>query len=91
MLQVFGSRAFALHKNKNKRKFDTRAEEGVSVSYSKVSKAYRVWMPRQRIIKITRDVKDLNKMYYKANSVSSEVEQKKETYEIVQERETERH
>lgn len=55
--QIFGSKAFVLNKEINQDKFGSRSKEGVFVGYSDESKAYRIWIPNERKIAITRDVK----------------------------------
>jgi len=56
-LQKFGCKAFILNKSPNKGKFEARGLEGIFVGYSEVSKAYRIWLPKDRKIHISRDVK----------------------------------
>jgi hypothetical protein len=55
----FGCRVFRLDRQPNRGKFDSRAKEGVFLGYSEESKGYRVWMPNERKVEITRDVKFL--------------------------------
>jgi len=59
---------FILNKSPSKGKFDVRGLEGIFVGYSEVSKAYRVWSPKDRKIHIARDVKFFNE-FYTTNSV----------------------
>lgn len=55
--QKFGCEIYTLDRNPNKKKFDSRSKRGIFVGYSEQSKAYRVWIPDDREIDITRDVK----------------------------------
>lgn len=56
-LQVFGCKAFVLNKAPGKGKFDARAIRGRFVGYSEISKAFRIWIPSEKKIRISRDVK----------------------------------
>lgn len=56
-LQVFGTKGFILDKTPGKGKFDKRAKDCIFVGYSDTSKGYRVWVPEERNVKISRDVK----------------------------------
>lgn len=62
-LHIFGSKAYVLNKHK-KGKFEPRANVGMFVGYSEESKAYRIWMPNQKKVIVTRDVKILNSYFY---------------------------
>lgn len=53
----FGSEVFTLDREPSKGKFQPRSKKGIFVGYSEQSKAYRVWVPEDRKIDITRDVK----------------------------------
>jgi transposase InsO family protein len=55
----FGCHVFRLDRQPNRGKFDSRAKEGVFLGYSEESKGYGVWMPNERKVEITRDVKFL--------------------------------
>jgi len=55
--QEFGCKVYTLDKNPNKKKLDSRSKRGIFVGYSDQSKAYRVWLPDERKIDITRDVR----------------------------------
>ncbi|KYN12083.1 Copia protein, partial [Trachymyrmex cornetzi] len=59
-LRTFGSKVFVLDKTPNKGKFDPRGIEGTFVGYAENAKAYRVWIPNENRIRITRDVRFLN-------------------------------
>jgi len=45
-LQKFDCKIFILNKFPNKGKFEARGLEGIFVGYFEVSKAYRVWLPK---------------------------------------------
>lgn len=55
-LRTFGCRAYMLDKSPGKGKFDARSKECIFVGYSKEAKAYRVWLPNERKIQVSRDV-----------------------------------
>lgn len=56
-LRVFGSKVYVADNVPNKGKFQLRATEGIFLGYSNESKAYRVWIPSIKKIRISRDVK----------------------------------
>lgn len=59
-LNVFGSKAYVLNKKQSiNGKFSPRAEEGIFVGYSEVSKAYRIWIHKYQNVITTRDVRVL--------------------------------
>jgi len=68
-LQKFGVKAYILDKTPNKDKFALRGIEGIFIGYSETSKAYRVWIPSERKVRITRDVKFLNGPRTNNNSI----------------------
>lgn len=51
-----------MNKSPNKGKFEARRIEGLFVGYSSTSKAYRIWVPNERKVVITRDVRFINKL-----------------------------
>lgn len=55
--QIFGSQVFTLNRLPTKGKLESRSKNGIFVGYSKESKGYRVWIPSEHRIDITRDVK----------------------------------
>ena len=59
-LRAFGEKVFILNKAQNKGKFDARGIPGYFVGYSANSKAYRVWIPGERTIRVSRDIQFLN-------------------------------
>jgi len=61
-LKTFGEKAFFLNKSPNKSKFEVRGIEGLFVGYSTISKAYRIWVPNERKIVVTRDVRFTNEL-----------------------------
>jgi hypothetical protein len=56
-LQIFGCKAYVLDKSTNRGKFDLKTVEGIFVGYSDYPKGYRVWIPSEQKIRISRDVK----------------------------------
>lgn len=61
-LQSFGSKAFVLDKQPGKGKFDSRTQQGRLVGYSDTSKAYRIWIPGERSIQVSRDVRFVDEL-----------------------------
>jgi len=55
----FGCETYCLDKYPIKGKFDARSKKGLFVGYSENSKSFRIWLPDQRKIEITRDIKFL--------------------------------
>lgn len=50
-LYIFGSKAFVLNKYPLS-KFEARAQKGIFLGSSEISKAYRIWNPRKQQIEI---------------------------------------
>ena len=48
--RVFGVKCFVLDESPKVTKFDAKSQEGIFVGYSKSSKAYRVFLPNQKIV-----------------------------------------
>ena len=53
----FGCKVHILNKNLNKDMFEPKTFQGIFVGYSDTSKAYRVWIPSERKIRVSRDVR----------------------------------
>lgn len=49
-----------LDKSPGKGKLEPRATEGIFIGYADTSKGYRVWIPKDRKVVITRDIKFLD-------------------------------
>lgn len=58
-LREFGCNVYTLDRNPNKSKFENRSKKGILVGYSEESKAYRVWIPEERRVDISRNVRFL--------------------------------
>lgn len=56
-LREFGCRVLILRRQSGRGKFEPRAKEGIFVGYDDCSKGYRIWIPSERKIEVTRDVK----------------------------------
>jgi hypothetical protein len=56
-LRVFGSQAFIHIPDERRKKLDEKSMEGILVGYCDTSKAYRVWDPVTRKVKISRDIR----------------------------------
>lgn len=59
-LRTFGCKVVILNKALNKGKMDNPGKVGYFVGYSDVSKGYRVWVPAERRIEVSRDVSFIN-------------------------------
>ena len=55
--RTFGCKVLILNKIPNKDKFEPKTLQGIFVGYSDTSKAYRVWIPSERKIRVSRDVR----------------------------------
>ena len=53
---IFGSVCYCHVHADNRKKLDPSGEKGLLVGYSKISKAYRVYIPARRRIIVSRDV-----------------------------------
>lgn len=82
-LHIFGAKAFVLNK-KRRGKLDTKTDVGIFVGYSEISKAYRIWIPKQRQVVISRDVKVVDKMYFSSEeeNITEEKESDKNFIEM---------
>lgn len=58
-LRDFGSRVLCLNSDPTKGKLASRSKEGIFLGYSEQSKGYRIWLPGERKVEISRDVKFL--------------------------------
>ena len=55
-MRIFGTLVY-IHVQKEKRsKLEPSGKKGTFVGYSESSKAYRIYVPRQRYIEVSRDV-----------------------------------
>lgn len=55
----FGCQVYSLIREPNKGKFQSRSKKGVFVGYAENSKAFRIWIPDEHRIDISRDVEFL--------------------------------
>lgn len=58
-LQKFGVKAYVLDQTPNKDKFAPKGIEGIFVGYFDTSKAYRIWIPFEKKVRTSRNVKFL--------------------------------
>lgn len=58
--QIFGAKAYSLIKSPGKDKFESKSIECIFIGYSTESKAYKLYVPSQRKVIVSRDVKFLN-------------------------------
>jgi hypothetical protein len=56
-LKVFGTQVFIHIPDEKRKKLDEKSIEGILVGYCDTSKAYRIWDPATRTVKISRDVR----------------------------------
>lgn len=66
--QEFGCRVYSLIREPNKEKFGSRSRKGIFVGYAENSKAFRIWIPDEHRIDISRDVE-----FFSASNVSVQV------------------
>ncbi|CAK9813843.1 Retrovirus-related Pol polyprotein from transposon TNT 1-94 [Anthophora plagiata] len=57
----FGCEVHTLNRDPSRGKLDPRSKRGIFVGYAERSKGYRVWIPEERRVDITRDVKFVEK------------------------------
>lgn len=62
-LQSFGCKVLLLDKSPSKGKLEPRATEGIFIGYADTSKGYRVWIPKDRKVVVTRDIKFLSEFH----------------------------
>lgn len=55
--RIFGSEVFTLNRLPTKGKFESRSKKGIFIGYSEESKGYRIWIPDERRVDVSRDVK----------------------------------
>lgn len=58
---------YLLNKDPGKRKFDQRTKMGIFIGYSDISKAYKVWLPNERKLVVSRDIRVLEDDYNHEN------------------------
>jgi len=68
----FGCDAYCLDRLPTKGKFHARAKKDILLGYSDTSKTYRVWLPGEKKVEITRDVKFVEKSVSKPESTSTD-------------------
>lgn len=61
-----------LDRSPNKGKFESKSRESVLLGYSEQSKGFRVWLPKEKKVKISRDIKflDFPHTNFKENEIS---------------------
>lgn len=50
-------KAYILNKDPRKKKFEDRTKTGIFIGYCERSKAYRVWLPAERKVVVSRDIR----------------------------------
>lgn len=55
----FGEEVYCLDRSRKTDKFEPRSRKGVFLGYSEECKAHRVWIPEDRRVQVTRDIKFL--------------------------------
>lgn len=58
-MKIFGVKALMLDENTKKGKLESRSKDCIFIGYSDVSKAYRLWVPAEKKIVRSRNVKFL--------------------------------
>lgn len=84
-IEEFGSKVVILNKKPNKGKLEPRGLTGIFMGYAEFSKAYRVWIPENKKIVISRDVRFLGPK----REVPAEPEKPSEMEEVIPVQETE--
>ena len=59
-LKIFGSKVYILNKTPTRGKFDPKGIPGTFVGYSENFKKFRVWIPSEKKVPVSRDIKFLN-------------------------------
>jgi hypothetical protein len=54
-IRIFGCLTYSHVPSKKRTKLDPTAQQGILVGYSEVSKAYRIYIPSQRKVVVSRD------------------------------------
>lgn len=85
-LHVYGRKTFVLKKNK-RGKLTQNAKEGVFMGYSLTSKAFRVYIPADDDVVISRDIKVIDKMYFEKGSQNYDELVKDKDYSRMSEKE----
>lgn len=62
-LRKFGLKVYCLDKRPHKDKLEPRGIEGIFIGYATNAKAYRVWVPSERKVRITRDVRFMSQYW----------------------------
>lgn len=57
----FGCDVFVMNRKPGRSKLEPKSRKGIFVGYSQESKAYRIWIPEEKKIEVSRDVKFLEK------------------------------
>lgn len=91
-LKEFGSKVLVLNRSPTKGKFDNRCKQGILLGCSDQSKGYRVFIPKEGKVEITRDIKllktskvkeDLSKQLKECTSPNEESILKRKEIEIL--------
>ena len=56
MFHVFGSDAYVHVPQEKRRKLDAKSKKGVFVGYQENCKGYRIWIPTEKRLEISRNV-----------------------------------
>lgn len=75
-LRVFGSEVFVHIPKEKRRKWNKKAKNGIFIGYCDDTKGYRVWIPEEKKIEVSRDIvfRENNDPIVSANSENDPVE-----------------
>ena len=71
-LRRFGSKVYVMYRNTGRSKLDARSREDIFVGYTEETKGYRVWIPGERKVIISRDVRFLDQWPASSSSKKEE-------------------
>lgn len=80
-LRKLGTRTFVLDKSPKRNKFDPRSREGILIGYSMESIGYRIWIPSENKVVVTRDAKFINEDTIKEKFLEATKEIRKKSRE----------
>jgi hypothetical protein len=67
-IRIFGCLTYSHVPSEKRTKLDPTAQQGILVGYSKVSKAYHIYIPSQQRVVVSRDVRFEEGRYFQEDS-----------------------
>lgn len=71
-MRTFGTKVLILNKNSTKGKFDPRSKEGIFIGYPEHAKGYRVWVPNERKVVVSRDLRFMDERDHRRKTSTDE-------------------